>query len=191
MNTGGRWGGASTAAVFLKEFVEDTPWLHLDIAGTAWIDENKSWIAKGPSASPCAAWWSLCGAGTERSMRAAMPSRRCTGIAMAIGDSRQELPCFLGFMRRSKRHSLPDSNGQLESVDCVKDHDGLITRSQNNSSKTVRVRLSLSIDTTEVPNFYESSAVPERILGQSTHFQMGRSILQLLPSYWSSIARVK
>jgi leucyl aminopeptidase len=49
MNTGGRWGGASTAAVFLKEFVDDTPWLHLDIAGTAWMDENKSWIAKGPS----------------------------------------------------------------------------------------------------------------------------------------------
>jgi leucyl aminopeptidase len=49
MNTGGRWGGASTAAVFLKEFAEDTPWVHLDIAGTAWIDENKSWIAKGPS----------------------------------------------------------------------------------------------------------------------------------------------
>src|SRR5215472_9743831 len=49
MNTGGRWGGASTAAVFLKEFAEDTPWVHLDIAGTAWIDDNKSWIAKGPS----------------------------------------------------------------------------------------------------------------------------------------------
>ncbi|HEY1936642.1 MAG TPA: leucyl aminopeptidase [Candidatus Angelobacter sp.] len=49
MNTGGRWGGASTAAVFLKEFVDDTPWLHLDIAGTAWMDESKSWIAKGPS----------------------------------------------------------------------------------------------------------------------------------------------
>jgi leucyl aminopeptidase len=49
MNTGGRWGGASTAAVFLKEFAEDTPWIHLDIAGTAWIDDNKSWIAKGPS----------------------------------------------------------------------------------------------------------------------------------------------
>ena len=49
MNTGGRWGGASTAAVFLKEFAEETPWVHLDIAGTAWIDENRSWIAKGPS----------------------------------------------------------------------------------------------------------------------------------------------
>ena len=49
MNTGGRYGGASTAAVFLKEFVDDTPWVHLDIAGTAWMEENKSWIAKGPS----------------------------------------------------------------------------------------------------------------------------------------------
>jgi leucyl aminopeptidase len=49
MNTGGRYGGAITAAMFLKEFVEDTPWIHLDIAGTAWIDDNKGWIAKGPS----------------------------------------------------------------------------------------------------------------------------------------------
>jgi leucyl aminopeptidase len=49
MNTGGRWGGAVTAAMFLKEFAEETPWLHLDIAGTAWIEDNKPWIAKGPS----------------------------------------------------------------------------------------------------------------------------------------------
>jgi leucyl aminopeptidase len=49
MNTGGRWGGAITAAMFLKEFVEDTPWVHLDIAGCAWIEEQKPWIAKGPS----------------------------------------------------------------------------------------------------------------------------------------------
>jgi leucyl aminopeptidase len=49
MNTGGRWGGASTAAAFLKEFAEGTPWIHLDIAGTAWIEEAKPWIAKGPS----------------------------------------------------------------------------------------------------------------------------------------------
>jgi leucyl aminopeptidase len=48
-NSGGRWGGASTAAAFLKEFAEDTPWIHLDIAGTAWMDDNKPWIAKGPS----------------------------------------------------------------------------------------------------------------------------------------------
>ncbi len=49
MNTGGRWGGAVTAAMFLKEFAENTPWIHLDIAGTAWMEDNKPWIAKGPS----------------------------------------------------------------------------------------------------------------------------------------------
>ena len=48
-NTGGRWGGAITAAMLLKEFAEDTPWLHLDIAGTAWTEDQKPWIAKGPS----------------------------------------------------------------------------------------------------------------------------------------------
>ncbi len=35
VNSGGRWGGAINAAMFLKEFAEDTPWIHLDIAGTA------------------------------------------------------------------------------------------------------------------------------------------------------------
>jgi leucyl aminopeptidase len=52
MNTGGRWGGAITAAMFLKEFAEDTPWIHLDIAGMAWIEDQKPWIAKGPSGLP-------------------------------------------------------------------------------------------------------------------------------------------
>jgi leucyl aminopeptidase len=49
VNSGGRWGGAITAAMFLKEFAEETPWIHLDIAGTAWTEEAKPWIAKGPS----------------------------------------------------------------------------------------------------------------------------------------------
>jgi leucyl aminopeptidase len=49
VNSGGRWGGAITAAMFLKEFAEDTPWIHLDIAGTAWTEDAKPWIAKGPS----------------------------------------------------------------------------------------------------------------------------------------------
>jgi leucyl aminopeptidase len=49
MNTGGRWGGAINAAMFLQEFAEETPWIHLDIAGTAWVEEQKPWIAKGPS----------------------------------------------------------------------------------------------------------------------------------------------
>ena len=49
-NTGmDRWGGAITAAMFLKEFVGETPWIHLDIAGQAWIDDARSYIAKGPS----------------------------------------------------------------------------------------------------------------------------------------------
>ncbi len=50
MNTGGtRWGGAISAAMFLREFAGDTPWVHLDIAGCAWEDDAKSWIAKGPT----------------------------------------------------------------------------------------------------------------------------------------------
>ncbi|HEX8816711.1 MAG TPA: leucyl aminopeptidase [Terriglobales bacterium] len=49
INSGGRWGGAVTAAMFLKEFAEETPWIHLDIAGTAWTEDAKPWIAKGPS----------------------------------------------------------------------------------------------------------------------------------------------
>ncbi len=48
-NTGGRWGGAVTAAEFLKVFVAETPWIHLDIAGMAWIEDSRSSIAKGPS----------------------------------------------------------------------------------------------------------------------------------------------
>jgi leucyl aminopeptidase len=51
-NVGGRWGGAVTAAMFLKEFAEDTPWVHLDIAGTAWLDDAKPYLAKGPSGVP-------------------------------------------------------------------------------------------------------------------------------------------
>jgi leucyl aminopeptidase len=50
MNTGGsRWGGAISAAMFLKEFAGETPWVHLDIAGCAWNEEIKPWLAKGPS----------------------------------------------------------------------------------------------------------------------------------------------
>ena len=49
MNTGkNRWGGAISAAMFLKEFAGDTPWVHLDIAGCAWNEEKKPWIAYGP-----------------------------------------------------------------------------------------------------------------------------------------------
>jgi leucyl aminopeptidase len=48
-NIGGRYGGSITAAWFLREFADPTPWVHLDIAATAWLDDGKSWISKGPS----------------------------------------------------------------------------------------------------------------------------------------------
>ena len=50
MNTGkNRYGGATNAAMFLKEFAGDTPWVHLDIAGCAWNEEPQPWLPYGPS----------------------------------------------------------------------------------------------------------------------------------------------
>jgi leucyl aminopeptidase len=46
-NSGGRWGGAITAAIFLKEFVTCPSWAHLDIAGTAYAEHETSREAKG------------------------------------------------------------------------------------------------------------------------------------------------
>jgi leucyl aminopeptidase len=46
-NSGGRSGSLSSSAYFLKEFAGDTPWVHLDIAGTAWIDKDRPYIPKG------------------------------------------------------------------------------------------------------------------------------------------------
>src|SRR5919202_6597385 len=49
-NIGGRPGGAITAAAFLSKFTDDTPWVHLDIAGTAWTQEGtyeRSYNPKG------------------------------------------------------------------------------------------------------------------------------------------------
>lgn len=48
-NIGSRGAGSITAALFLREWVEDTPWVHLDIAGTAWLDEPKPFLSKGPT----------------------------------------------------------------------------------------------------------------------------------------------
>ena len=45
----GKGGGAITGAMFIREFAGDTPWIHLDIAGTAWNDDAKPWLAKGPT----------------------------------------------------------------------------------------------------------------------------------------------
>jgi leucyl aminopeptidase len=48
-NIGGRSGGSITAAWFIRDFVDETPWIHLDIAGTAWLDDAKPHMAKGPT----------------------------------------------------------------------------------------------------------------------------------------------
>ena len=46
-NTGSRWGGASTAGVFLKKFVKDVKWAHIDIAGVAFLDKPQKEFIKG------------------------------------------------------------------------------------------------------------------------------------------------
>jgi leucyl aminopeptidase len=48
-NTGGRPAGSITAALFLKEFTGGRPWVHMDVAGTAWAEEAKPYLPKGPS----------------------------------------------------------------------------------------------------------------------------------------------
>jgi leucyl aminopeptidase len=51
-NIGGREAGTITAACFLQRFAGDTPWVHLDIAGTAWTEKEKPYRPKGPTAMP-------------------------------------------------------------------------------------------------------------------------------------------
>ncbi len=51
-NSGGRAGGTITAAAFLKEFAEDYPWVHLDVAGTAYSETDLGFIPKGPTGVP-------------------------------------------------------------------------------------------------------------------------------------------
>jgi len=51
-NIGGRYAGAITAAQFLAEFVGDTPWVHLDIAGTSMTDKEKRYLVKGATGVP-------------------------------------------------------------------------------------------------------------------------------------------
>ena len=46
-NAGGREAGTIQGAVFLKQFVDKTPWVHLDIAGTAWLEKEKDYLCKG------------------------------------------------------------------------------------------------------------------------------------------------
>lgn len=46
-NTGPRAGGAITATLFLKQFVKETPWVHLDVAGPVWIDKDNGYNSAG------------------------------------------------------------------------------------------------------------------------------------------------
>jgi leucyl aminopeptidase len=69
-NTGGRPAGTLTAAAFLREFVDDTPWIHLDIAGTAYLDNEFPWQAKGPTGTPVRAFVAI----AERLARASFDS---------------------------------------------------------------------------------------------------------------------
>ena len=69
MNTGGRLGGAITAALFLKEFTGGLPWIHLDIAGTAWAEESKPFMPKGPT-----------GVGVRTLVELAFTSRAWSGV---------------------------------------------------------------------------------------------------------------
>ncbi len=51
-NTGPRGGGAITGAMFLKQFIKDTPWAHLDIAGPVWADKENGWNNSGATGYP-------------------------------------------------------------------------------------------------------------------------------------------
>ncbi len=50
-NSGGKNGPLITSAYFLYEFAGNTPWVHLDIAGTAWNDKDKPYAPKGEPVS--------------------------------------------------------------------------------------------------------------------------------------------
>ena len=58
-NTGGRYGGTITAGMFIEEFVQDKPWLHLDIAGTSWTDSGNASTPKGATGAPVATLYEL------------------------------------------------------------------------------------------------------------------------------------
>jgi len=58
-NGGGRWGGACTAAAFLKEFVGDAEWAHVDIAGMAWTDRDQDYRKQGATGYGVRLLWEL------------------------------------------------------------------------------------------------------------------------------------
>jgi leucyl aminopeptidase len=79
-NIGDRYGGAITAALFLAEFVGDTPWCHLDVAGTAYWEKVGDYWPKGATGSPARTIiryvLDQAGSGASRARRAAAASGR-------------------------------------------------------------------------------------------------------------------
>jgi hypothetical protein len=71
-NTGPRGGGAITAALFLREFVGDTPWVHMDVAGAAYSESPGDYWPKGGTGIPARTLiqWLLDRAGRGRTSRA-------------------------------------------------------------------------------------------------------------------------
>ena len=55
-NIGGSYGGALTAGLFLQEFVDGAPWVHLDIAGPARANADDGYLPRAAPASGCARW---------------------------------------------------------------------------------------------------------------------------------------
>jgi leucyl aminopeptidase len=58
-NSSGRAAGTLTAGAFLRTFVDKTPWIHVDIAGTAYLENESGWQAKGPTGTPVRSFVSL------------------------------------------------------------------------------------------------------------------------------------
>ncbi len=81
-NTGDRLGGAITAALFLQEFVGDTPWAHLDIAGPATSSKEKGVLAKGGTGFGVATLLEFLSQGADKALsrrdrrKAAAPARK-------------------------------------------------------------------------------------------------------------------
>ncbi len=59
-NTGGKYAGTITAALFIQEFVNDLEWIHLDIAGSSWNDSKKSLAPKGGTGIGVMTLYNLC-----------------------------------------------------------------------------------------------------------------------------------
>ena len=90
-NTGGRPAGTLTAAAFLREFVSNTPWVHLDIAGTAYLENESAWQAKGPTGTPVRAFLALVESLAASALRQAQGDTVADENARGNGSAAAEL----------------------------------------------------------------------------------------------------